>query len=175
MTTVTRRYVVFSHGRDGEPWGRKISLLAETARTEGYAVDSVDYRGIDDPLARVARLVEACQGLSGELVLVGSSLGGYVALAAAALLHARGVFLMAPAIYFAGLPPLRPRPLDCPATIVHGWQDEVVPYDHSVRFGHEHRATLHLINADHRMHEQLRTVQQLFEQFIIALDVLEAG
>ena len=63
------------------------------------SVDSVDYRGIDDPLQRVARLVEACQGLSGDLVLVGSSLGGYVALAAAALLHARGVFLMAPAIY----------------------------------------------------------------------------
>ena len=167
------RYVVFSHGKDSEPWGRKISLLAGTARAEGYEVDSVDYRGIDEPTARVARLVEACQGLSGELVLVGSSLGGYVALAAAALLHARGVFLMAPAIYFDGLPPLRPRPLDCPGTIVHGWQDEVVPCDHSVRFGREHALTLHLINADHRMHGQLRLIQQLFEHFIIALDLPE--
>jgi alpha/beta superfamily hydrolase len=174
MTAVTR-YVVFSHGKDSEPWGRKISLLAETARAEGYAVDSVDYRGIDDPLTRVARLVEACQGLAGDLVLVGSSLGGYVSLAAAALLHARGVFLMAPAIYFDGLPPLRPRPLDCPATIVHAWQDEVVPCDHSVRFGREHGVTLHLINGDHRMHGQLRTIQHLFEHFIIALDLPESG
>ncbi len=175
MTAVTPRYVVFSHGKDSEPWGRKISLLAETARCEGYEVDSVDYRGIDAPLQRVAKLVEACQGLAGDLVLVGSSLGGYVALAAAALLHARGVFLMAPAIYFDGLPPLRPRPLDCPATIVHGWQDEVVPYEHSVRFAHEHGITLHLLNADHRMHGQLRTIQQLFEHFIIALDMPGSG
>jgi pimeloyl-ACP methyl ester carboxylesterase len=98
-----------------------------------------------------------------------------VALAAAALLHARGVFLMAPAIYFDGLPPRRPRPLDCPATIVHGWQDEVVPFDHSVRFGREHGVTLHLINADHRMHGQLRMIQQLFEHFIIALDMPGSG
>jgi pimeloyl-ACP methyl ester carboxylesterase len=120
MTPVRRRYVVFSHGKDSEPWGRKISLLAETARVEGYEVDSVDYRGIDDPAARVARLVEACQGLAGDLVLVGSSLGGYVSLAAAALLHARGVFLMAPAIYFDGLPPLRARPLDRRASCTAG-------------------------------------------------------
>lgn len=172
---MTRRHVVFSHGKDSEPWGRKITALAETARAEGYEVDSIDYRGIDDPQARVTKLVESCQSLIGDLVLVGSSLGGYVALAAAALLHARGVFLMAPAIYFDALAPLRSNPLDCPATIVHGWQDEIVPFDHSVRFGREHRVTLHLINADHRMHAQLSTVQYLFEQFIIQLDLPESG
>ena len=26
--------VVFSHGTDGEPWGTKVSALAETARVE---------------------------------------------------------------------------------------------------------------------------------------------
>ena len=95
---MTERYVVFSHGKDAGPWGVKITALAGNARSEGYEVESVDYRGVDDPRERVHRLVEFCKELKGDLVLVGSSLGGYVSVAAASLLHARGVFLMAPAL-----------------------------------------------------------------------------
>src|SRR5262245_1230716 len=128
-TPVTTRHVVFSHGQESSPWGRKIAVLAEVARSEGYGAESVDYRGIDSPRDRITRLVDFCKELQGDLVLVGSSLGGYVSVASASLLHARGVFLMAPALYMEGLPQLRPRVLDCPAAIVHGWRDETVPYE----------------------------------------------
>src|SRR5579872_2380876 len=122
-TVVAGRHVVFSHGKESGPWGRKISSLAEVARSEGYEAHSVDYRGLDDPRQRVARLVEFCKELAGDLVLVGSSLGGYVAVASASLLHARGIFLMAPALFLEGLPPLRSAGLlDCPTTVVHGWR-----------------------------------------------------
>src|SRR3974390_1860420 len=126
----TSRHVVFSHGQEAGPWGRKITALAEVARSEGYDAHSVDYRGIDAPRARVARLVEFCKELAGDLVLVGSSLGGYVAVASASLLHARGVFLMAPALYMEGLPELRSGVLDCPAAVVHGRRGDVVPPEH---------------------------------------------
>ena len=165
------RHVVFSHGKESGPWGRKISSLAEVARSEGYEAHSVDYRGIDDPRQRVARLVEFSKELSGDLVLVGSSLGGYVALASASLLHARGVFLMAPALYMPGLPELRQSLLDCPATLVHGWRDDVIPFDHSVRFAQTYRAALHLLESDHNLHNQIRVIQYLFEYFLIALDL----
>src|SRR5665213_1684631 len=46
---MANRYVVFSHGKDSDPWGRKITALADVARGEGYEVESVDYRGIDTP------------------------------------------------------------------------------------------------------------------------------
>lgn len=165
------RYVVFSHGQDGAPWGRKITALADTARSEGYQPESVDYRGLDGPRERIARLMEFCQSLEGELVLVGSSIGGYVSVAAASLLHARGVFLLAPALYSEGLPELRKGALDCPATLVHGWRDEVVPYEHSVRFAKLYAASLHLLDDDHRLHAQLRVIRYLFEYFLIALDL----
>jgi pimeloyl-ACP methyl ester carboxylesterase len=165
------RHVVFSHGKESGPWGRKISALAEIARSEGYEPHSVDYRGLDDPRQRVARLVEFCKELAGDLVLVGSSLGGYVAVASAPLLHARGVFLMAPALHMPGLPELRQPALDCPAALVHGWRDEVIPFEHSVRFAQTHRAALHLLESDHNLHNQLRVVQYLFEYFLIALDL----
>ena len=56
---VTGRHVVFSHGQESGPWGRKISALAEVARSEGYDTHSVDYRGIVEPRARIAKLVDA--------------------------------------------------------------------------------------------------------------------
>jgi pimeloyl-ACP methyl ester carboxylesterase len=168
---VATRYVVFSHGQEGGPWGRKITALADTARSEGYEPESVDYRGIDSPRDRVARLMEFCQDLQGDLVLVGSSLGGYVSVAAASLLHARGVFLMAPALYMEGLPELRKGVLDCPVSVVHGWRDEVVPFDHSVRFAQLYGASLHLLNGDHKLHSELRAIRYLFEYFLISLDL----
>jgi pimeloyl-ACP methyl ester carboxylesterase len=168
---VPTRYVVFSHGQESGPWGRKISALAEVARSEGYEAHSVDYRGLEEPRARVAKLVDFCKELAGDLVLVGSSMGGYVSVASASLLHARGVFLMAPALYMEGLPELRAGVLDCPTTIVHGWRDEVIPFEHSVRFAQVYHAALHVLASDHRLHNQVRVIQYLFEYFLIALDL----
>ncbi len=168
---MTSRYVVFSHGQESGPWGRKIATLAEVARSEGYEAESVDYRGIDSPRDRIARLVEFCKELQGDLVLVGSSMGGYVSVASASLLHARGVFLMAPALYMQGLAELRPGVVDCPMTIVHGWQDDVVPAEHSMRFAKEYGAALHMLNSDHRLHSHIRVIRYLFEYFLVALDL----
>ena len=165
------RYVIFSHGKDGEPWSRKISGMAEIARAEGYRADSLDYRGLNTPRERITKLVEHCQKLPGELVLVGSSLGGYIAVAAASLLHARGLFLLAPALLMEELPPLRQGLIDCPTTIVHGWRDTVVPPEHSVEFARQYKATLHLLDSDHRMYDQLQTINYYFETFLIAIDL----
>lgn len=169
--TPPQRHVVFSHGQESGPWGKKITALAPIATAEGYEVDSVDYRGIDDPLDRVTRLVECCQQKTGELILVGSSLGGYVATAAAGALHARALFLMAPALYMPELPPLRTGKLDCPASIVHAWADEVVPVENSIRFATENRTELHLIGGDHGLRTQLPAVKALFEYFLISLEL----
>jgi fermentation-respiration switch protein FrsA (DUF1100 family) len=163
---VTDRHVVFSHGQESGPWGHKISALAEITRSAGYEAHSVDY-----PRVRVAKLVDFCKELTGDLVLAGSSIGGYVSVASCSLLHARGLFLMAPALYLQGLPELRPGILDCPSVVVHGWHDEVVPYEHSVRFAKTYHSALHLLDSDHNLHDQIRAIQYLFEYFLIALDV----
>ncbi len=168
---VRGRHVVFSHGRESGPWGRKISALAEVARSEGYEPHSIDYREIDDPRGRGSRLVDCSNELSGDLVRVGSSLGGFVAVSSASLMHARGLFLMAPALYLAGLPELRPGRLECPIAVVHGWHDHVVPFTDSIRFAQSYRAALHLLDSDHQLHNQMRVIQYLFEYFLIALDL----
>ena len=75
--------VVFSHGKESGPWGTKILALADIARASGWRVESVDYRGLESVDDRLERLLACCALLPVAPVLVGSSLGGWLAAAAA--------------------------------------------------------------------------------------------
>jgi predicted esterase YcpF (UPF0227 family) len=94
--------VIFSHGQESGPWGTKIRAMSDRAKTLGCNVDSIDYQGISDPTERVEKLKRECSDISGPLILVGSSMGGHVATAAAAALNAAGLFVLAPAYYMEG-------------------------------------------------------------------------
>ena len=91
MTTV-----IFSHGQESGPWGTKIRAMAELVRTMGCGADSIDYQGIADPAERVEKCVHECAAVDDQLILVGSSMGGHVATAAAARLRPVGFLLLAP-------------------------------------------------------------------------------
>ena len=60
MTTV-----LFAHGKESGPTGRKIEALGRIAQEEGYQTLSPDYRDLRDPEARVERLLGIAAGLSG--------------------------------------------------------------------------------------------------------------
>lgn len=164
--------ICFSHGQESGPWGTKISAMAETARAASWSADSLDYRGIKDPLDRVEMLVEYCQMQPGSVVLVGSSMGGFVATSAASRIGARGLFLLAPALYLPGYEENLPAPPNCPSFIVHGWRDEVVPWQGSVRYGSETGARLMLLDGDHRLTAEIDRINRLFAAF---LDELTEG
>ncbi len=164
--------VVFSHGKESGPWGSKITAMAAMVRDSGAAALSVDYRGIDDPAARVRRLVDFVKGIEGPLVLVGSSMGGHVSAAAASLVEARGLFLLAPAFYMAGYEEYTPQDVACPAVIVHGWHDDIVPVENSIRWAREHRSTLHVLDSDHRLEDQIEVICMLLRGFLLRLGQL---
>jgi pimeloyl-ACP methyl ester carboxylesterase len=161
--------VVFSHGKESGPWGSKITAMAAMVRDLGSTAESVDYRGLDDPAARVSRLIDFAGGLEGPLVLVGSSMGGHVAAAAASRLKARGLFLLAPAFYMAGFEQYTPQDVTCPTDIVHGWHDDIVPVENSIRWAREHRATLHVLCSDHRLEDQIDAICLLLRGFLLRL------
>jgi len=161
--------VVFSHGKESGPWGSKIEAMAAAARDNGCAVESVDYRDLPDPLARVEKLLAVGASIAAPLVLVGSSMGGHVSGAAAARLHACGLFLLAPAFYMPGFEEHTPREVPCPAAIVHGWRDDIVPIENSIRWAREHRAALHILDSDHRLTDQIDPICRLLKDFLTAL------
>ena len=86
----------------------------------GCEADSVDYQGIADPGERVDKLIAFCEHIAGPIVLVGSSMGGHVATAAAERVKAIGLFVLAPAYYMEGYESLTPGAPGIPISIVHG-------------------------------------------------------
>ena len=175
MTAAVPRWVCFSHGKESGPQGTKISALGEVALRKGWQVESLDYRGMDDPHERVATLEAWCQAIHDPYVLVGSSMGGHVAAAAAAGggSDALGLFLMAPAFYVPGYVEFTPPPPACTTTIVHGWHDDVIPWQNSARFAESSLCTLVLLNDDHRLGEMLDQLTAQFELFLGCIEGME--
>jgi pimeloyl-ACP methyl ester carboxylesterase len=166
MTTV-----IFSHGQESGPWGTKIRAMAELVRTLGCEADSIDYQGIADPTERVEKCVRECAGIEDQLVLVGSSMGGHVATAAAEKLGAAGLFVLAPAYFMEGYEGLTPLPPSVPTCIVHGWHDDIVPVENSIRYASSCSATLHIVDGDHRLTANIDEINDYLNQFIRRISV----
>ncbi|MBT8077875.1 MAG: alpha/beta fold hydrolase [Gammaproteobacteria bacterium] len=166
---MSKAAVYFSHGQESGPWGSKIRAMAELAKNLDCEIQSVDYQGIADPTARVEKLLDEVRNVSDPLILVGSSMGGHVATAAATEAGAIGVFVLAPAYFMPGYEALTPLPPAMPLTIVHGWNDDVVPVDNSIRFARQCNATLHLVDGDHRLTANIDEINYYLERFITQL------
>ncbi len=164
--------IVFAHGKESGPWGTKIRAMSSCATDAGHRVHSIDYRGIDEPIARVERLLDWVSTRDGRdpLVLVGSSYGGYVSAVAAPRVAPVGLFLLAPAFYLPDVEPPDPAAIRCPVEIVHGHRDEVVPVADSLRFAGAGGMTLHAIDGDHRLIEALPAVLELFALALARFD-----
>lgn len=158
--------VFFLHGKESGPWGPKIRALARVAEKLGCRVVSQDDQGIADPGQRVRNLVAAAGGVDGPLILVGSSMGGYVAAVASARLRPRGLFLMAPAIGLAGYEVAEPDLVAEESFIVHGWDDHLVSPEPVIRFARDKRCPLCMVADNHSLLGQLAMIEELFAGFL---------
>ena len=169
--------VVFSHGKESGPMGAKIRALAGVAERLGASTLSVNYREhpsgtLHDQDApgeaerRVAQLLATPLPPHQSLVLVGSSMGGYVSTVASQHLAVHKLFLLAPAFYLPGYAEQQPTPRAGSTLVIHGWQDDVVPVAHSMRFAQQHRCALHLLDGDHRLNDVLDAVTSQFQLFL---------
>lgn len=161
--------VVFSHGLDSTPTGAKIVAMMAVARRHQLAVESIDYQGMSDPAQRVTKLLARCRQSQGPFVLVGSSLGAHVSAAVSSQVPTRGLFLLAPAFYMPGYEQYTPVPAACPISIVHGWNDDIVLPSNVVRWAALYKATLQLIDSDHRLQDSIDKVCEYFDLFLTRL------
>ncbi|MBA1147078.1 alpha/beta hydrolase [Ectothiorhodospiraceae bacterium WFHF3C12] len=161
--------VCFAHGKESGPWGKKITRLGEVAQRRGWRVDSPDYRFTRDPDERVAHLQSLDYGGEAPLVLVGSSMGGYVSAVVSNQWRPAGLFLMAPALYMPGYEAdVAPRAEH--VAVVHGWRDDIVPVDKSLEYARRYRAECHLLDSGHTLNDQLPLLGVLFEAFLATVE-----
>lgn len=169
--------IVFSHGKESGPNGAKIQRLAKVGSDACAQVLSIDYSGMDDPELRVQKLLSHELPAHDQLILVGSSMGGYVSTVASEAFSAKGhpvkgLFLLAPAFYVADVQVAsayavyEPKPIAETVEMVHGWDDDVVPVGHSIKFAQRHKAALHILDSDHRLNSVLPQIEVLFGEFL---------
>ena len=165
-------YVVFSHGKESGPLGGKIQRLMTVSEELGLKTTSIDYRECANANERVSLLNEFFNQLdvpTNQVVLVGSSMGGYVSMAVANEQPIAGLFLMAPALWMKreeySIQSYFPKTLK--VEIVHGMYDDTVPYENSVRFAKEHDGTiLHLVPDGHRLKASHDFLAYQFRRFL---------
>ncbi|MGB1217382.1 MAG: YqiA/YcfP family alpha/beta fold hydrolase [Saprospiraceae bacterium] len=162
-----KKQIIFSHGKESGPEGTKILALIAVAKEMGYKVLSIDYRKCADVNERVNLLEKTISKMeSDELILVGSSMGGYVSLAVANEIQVDGLFLMCPALYLPNYEIQSFSPRTDKIEITHAWQDDIVPYENSIKFAKENKAILHLVEDNHRLSESLLFLAQSFWFFL---------
>ncbi|MBO4820889.1 MAG: hypothetical protein J5548_05430 [Prevotella sp.] len=165
-------YVIFSHGKESGPMGAKIQRLMAEGERLGLKTISVDYRNCATASERVALLGETLKELNippQQLILVGSSMGGYVSTVVANGLPIAGLFLMAPALWMLAeeYTVQSYQPQTSKVEIIHGINDEVVPCENSIRFTRGQKGTiLHLVPDDHRLKASLDFLACQFRRFI---------
>lgn len=173
--------VIFSHGHLSSPQSRKIQVLAPLAQRQGFAVAAIDYQDLrDDPHGRVDRLSEAIAAEPVPPVLVGSSLGGLVSMAAAERHDVAGLFMMAPALFMEDrVPGGTVRESYAPRTrhvsLVHGWHDEIVEPERSLRYAARSAVALHLLPAGHALDNVLDQIGLLLSDFLQRASLREVG
>jgi hypothetical protein len=50
--------------------------------------------------------------------------------------------------------------------IVHAWSDDVIPAENSIKYAQQADCTLHLVSGDHALNGVIKTVENLFDQFL---------
>lgn len=161
MTTI-----YFFHGSMSSPKSQKIQHLKLIAEKHGYDVNIPDHSSIRSADDRVQAMLNQPNLAINDCILVGSSMGGYVATALSEKLQPSGLFLLAPAFFLMGYNEDQLTPYADKVSIVHGWNDAVVPVENSIKFAQMHKSTLHLVDGEHNLRANIPQIANLFELFI---------
>lgn len=171
----TRGHCILSHGFESGPDATKVTALAEAAQRLGWSHERPDYTDLDarrevselgDVPQRLQRLLALARAAAqrGPLVLAGSSLGAYISGLISLQVPVAGLFLMAPPVRMGPAPRLEAARV--PTTILHGWDDELIPAQEVVEWAWSRRARLLLVDDSHRLAAHVDTSAEAFAQLL---------
>jgi pimeloyl-ACP methyl ester carboxylesterase len=173
-----RGHCILSHGFESGPDATKVSALAAAAERLGWSHERPDYTDLDacadvselgDVQSRLERLLQLARDAAGRgpLVLAGSSLGAWISARASLQLQVAALFLMAPPVKMGEAPALEAAAV--PTSIVHGWDDELIPAAEVVAWARPRRARLLLVDDGHRLSEHVQASADAFAALLSGL------
>lgn len=173
-----RGHCILSHGFESGPDATKVAALADAAERLGWTAERPDYTDLDakreiSPLGDVAARIERLQRLAmdaasrGPLVLAGSSLGAWIAGHVSLQVPVAGLFLMAPPVRLDAAHPLQAA--EVPLSVVHGWDDELIPAADVVGWTCARRGRLLLVDDTHRLSAHVEASADAFAALLRTL------
>jgi predicted alpha/beta-hydrolase family hydrolase len=174
----TPGHCILSHGFESGPDATKVTALAEAAQRLGWTHERPDYTDLDarrevselgDVHARLRRLLALARGAAsrGPLVLAGSSLGAWISARVSLEVPVAALFLMAPPVRMDPAPALDAATV--PTSVVHGWDDELIPARAVVDWASARRARLLLVDDSHRLSANVATSAEAFAALLAGL------
>ena len=171
-------HCILCHGFESGPDATKVTALADVADRLGWTHARPDFTDLDakrevselgDVPARVQRLLAMARDAAtrGPLVLAGSSLGAWIAGHVSLQVPVKGLFLMAPPITLDAAHPIEASRV--PTSIIHGWDDELIPAMDVAAWAHARRARLLLVDDTHRLSAHVDASATAFGQFLESL------
>ncbi len=171
-------HCILCHGFESGPDATKVTALADVAQRLGWTHERPDFTDLDakrevselgDVPARLQRLLALARDAAsrGPLVLAGSSLGAWIAGRASLEVPVQALFLMAPPITLDPAHPIEAAHV--PTSIVHGWDDELIPAAEVVAWAKERRARLLLVDDTHRLSAHVDASAAAFAQLLESL------
>ncbi|TWH99066.1 uncharacterized protein UPF0227 [Luteimonas cucumeris] len=171
-------HCILSHGFESGPDATKVTALAEIAEHLGWTHERPDYTDLDarrevsdlgDVPARLQRLLALTQAAAqrGPVVLAGSSLGAYISGRVSLQVPVVALFLLAPPIRMDEAYPLVAAPV--PTSIVHGWDDELIPAQQVVDWACARRARLLMVDDGHRLSAHVAAGATAFSELLQSL------
>lgn len=173
-----RGHCIFSHGFESGPDATKVTALADAAQRLGWTCERPDYTDLDarrdagefgDVGERLQRLLRIARGAAarGPLVLAGSSLGAWISAQVSLQVPIAGLFLMAPPIMLDAAHPIAAAAV--PTSILHGWDDELIPAADVVAWAQARRARLLLVDDTHRLSAHVAASAEAFGALLAGL------
>ncbi len=174
-----RGHCILCHGFESGPDATKVAALAEVAEHLGWTHERPDFTDLDarreisalgDVEARVHRLLVIARDAAskGPLVLAGSSLGAWIAGRVSLQVPVVGLFLMAPPILLNAEHPLDAAHV--PTSIIHGWNDELIPAAHVIDWAQSRRSRLLMVDDTHRLSAHVVATADAFGALLSKVD-----
>ncbi len=140
--------ILFLHGLESGPHGSKYQAL----KTVFNDVTAPDCSGLSNEAERLQVICNEIDSTTDPYLVVGSSMGGLMAmlLQQARPQRVAGMVLCAPALHRPAAQELTYTELP-PLAVIHGDQDDVVPLEVSLPFGHQ----LTIVRDGHRLSDNL--------------------
>lgn len=150
--------IIFAHGKEGHPNGRKATYLREE-----FDAITPDFQGM--PLEERVAIIKEQVLKYPDCLLIGSSMGGAACAVASYEVPPKKMLLLAPALHYpecrAGIP------TGIETIIIHGREDKITPFADSEKASKQDNVTLIPVDDNHGLSgsQQLiiKTVKKLLD------------